>query len=118
MPSLIDERPVLAAAGAIGGGLSVTGAEELRVKESDRIASLALGFRQLGVRITERPDGFEVPGGQRPAGGEVDAHLDHRLVMAFSVLALSAHGTTRITGADAVSVSYPAFHGDLLALSR
>lgn len=118
VPSLIDELPVLAAAGALAGGLSVTGAEELRVKESDRISALALGFRQLGVRLTERPDGFEVPGGQRPLGGEVDAHLDHRLVMAFAVLALSATGPTRITGADAVAVSYPAFHADLLALSR
>jgi 3-phosphoshikimate 1-carboxyvinyltransferase len=118
VPSLIDELPVLAAAAALGAGLSVSGAEELRVKESDRISSLALGFRQLGVHMTERPDGFEIEGGQRPTGGQVDAHLDHRLVMAFTVLALSASGPTLITGADAVAVSYPDFHADLLQLCQ
>ena len=118
VPSLIDELPVLAAAAALGAGLRVSGAEELRVKESDRIASLALGFRQLGVHMTEQADGFEIEGGQRPTGGQVDAHLDHRLVMAFTVLALSASGRTLITGADAVAVSYPGFHADLLQLCR
>ena len=116
VPSLIDELPVLAASAALGAGLTVSGAEELRVKESDRIASLALGFRRLGVQMTERPDGFDIEGGQRPTGGEVDAHFDHRLVMAFTVLALSATGPTLITGADAVAVSYPNFHADLLNL--
>ncbi len=118
VPSLIDELPVLAASAALGGGLRVSGAAELRVKESDRIASLALGFRQLGVRMTEHPDGFVIEGGQRPSGGQVDAHLDHRLVMAFTVLALSASGPTLITGADAVAVSYPGFHADLLRLCQ
>lgn len=118
VPSLIDELPVLAASAALGAGLKVSGAEELRVKESDRISSLALGFRQLGVHMTERPDGFEIEGGQRPTGGQVDAHFDHRLVMAFTVLALSASGPTLITGADAVAVSYPNFHADLLQLCR
>jgi len=118
VPSLIDELPVLAASAALGGGLKVTGAAELRVKESDRIASLALGFRRLGVQMTEWPDGFEIAGGQRPTGGQVDAHFDHRLVMAFAVLALSASGPTLITGADAVAISYPGFHADLMQLCR
>lgn len=118
VPSLIDELPVLAASAALGGGLRVSGAEELRVKESDRISSLALGFRALGVHMTEHPDGFEIPGGQRPSGGRVDAHLDHRLVMAFTVLALSATGPTVITGAEAVAVSYPNFHADLVQLCK
>lgn len=118
VPSLIDELPVLAASAALGAGLKVSGAEELRVKESDRISSLALGFRQLGVHMVEHPDGFEIPGGQRPTGGQVDAHLDHRLVMAFTVLAMSASGSTLITGADAVAVSYPNFHADLMHLCR
>lgn len=118
VPSLIDELPVLAASAALGGGLTVSGAEELRVKESDRISALALGFRQLGVHMTERPDGFEIPGDQRPTGGQVDAHLDHRLVMAFTVLGLSGRGVTTITGADAVAVSYPNFHADMLQLCR
>jgi 3-phosphoshikimate 1-carboxyvinyltransferase len=118
VPSLIDELPVLAATAALGGGLRVTGAAELRVKESDRISALADGFRRLGVRLTELPDGFEIEGGQRPSGGQADAHLDHRLVMAFTVLALSATGPTHITGANAVAVSYPAFHADLVRLTE
>jgi 3-phosphoshikimate 1-carboxyvinyltransferase len=118
VPSLIDELPVLAAAAALGGGLRVSGAAELRVKESDRIAALGDGFRKLGIRLTEKPDGFEVEGGQRPTGGIVEAHLDHRLVLAFTVLALSASGQTTINGANAVSVSYPGFHADLMRLAE
>jgi 3-phosphoshikimate 1-carboxyvinyltransferase len=118
VPSLIDELPVLAAAAALGAGLRVSGASELRVKESDRIAALADGFRRLGIQVTEKPDGFDVDGGQRATGGVVDAHLDHRLVLAFTVLALSATGPTTITGANAVSVSYPGFHADLMRLAQ
>jgi 3-phosphoshikimate 1-carboxyvinyltransferase len=118
VPSLIDELPVLAAAAALGGGLRVTGAAELRVKESDRITSLSEGFRKLGVHLVEKPDGFDIEGGQRPHGGLVDAHLDHRLVLAFTVLALSATGPTTITGANVVAVSYPGFHADLMRLAR
>jgi len=118
VPSLIDELPVLAAAAALGGGLRVSGAAELRVKESDRIASLAEGFRKLGVHVTEKPDGFDIEGGQRPHGAVVDAHLDHRLVLAFTVLALSASGPTTINGANVVAVSYPGFHADLMRLAQ
>ena len=118
VPSLIDELPVLAAAAALGGGLRVSGAGELRVKESDRIASLADGFRRLGIHLTEKPDGFDVEGGQRPTGGLVDAHFDHRLVLAFTVLALSATGPTTINGANVVAVSYPGFHADLIRLAQ
>lgn len=118
VPSLIDELPVLAAAAALGGGLRVSGAAELRVKESDRIASLAEGFRRLGVHLVEQPDGFDIEGGQHPTGGIVDAHLDHRLVLAFTVLALSASGPTTITGANVVAVSYPGFHADLMRLAQ
>ena len=118
VPSLIDELPVLAAAAALGGGLRVSGAAELRVKESDRIASLGEGFRKLGIQLTEKPDGFDIEGGQRPHGGVVDAHLDHRLVLAFTVLALSATGPTTINGANVVAVSYPGFHADLMRLAQ
>lgn len=118
VPSLIDELPVLAAAAALGGGLHVSGAAELRVKESDRITALADGFRTLGIRLTEKPDGFDIEGGQRPTGGIVDAHFDHRLVLAFTVLALSASGPTTINGANAVAVSYPGFHADLMRLAQ
>jgi len=113
VPDLIDELPVLAACAALGGSLDVSGASELRVKESDRIAALVQGFRTLGVDADERPDGFVIRGGRRPSGGQVDAAHDHRLVMAFTIVGLGAAGPTLITGADAVAVSYPGFTHDL-----
>ena len=109
VPGLIDELPVLAALVTHGGELSVTGAAELRVKESDRISALAEGLRRLGADIDEQPDGFHVRGRKRLTGGEADAHGDHRLAMAFAVAALGATGPTRITGAGAAAVSYPEF---------
>ena len=116
VPALIDELPVLAARAALGGRLTVTGASELRVKESDRITALVNGFRALGVDASELPDGFVIDGARQPHGGTVDAAEDHRLVMAFTLVGLGAKGPTLITGADAVAVSYPAFVADLTAL--
>jgi 3-phosphoshikimate 1-carboxyvinyltransferase len=118
VPALIDELPVLAARAALGGRLTVTGAGELRVKESDRITALVDGFRALGVDASERPDGFVIDGARQPRGGTVDAAEDHRLVMAFTLVGLGAAGPTVITGADAVGVSYPAFVADLATLTR
>ena len=92
MPSLIDELPVLAARAALGGGLEVSGAGELRVKESDRITALVAGFRALGVDADERPDGFVIDGSRQPTGGTADAAGDHRLVMAFALVGLGASG--------------------------
>jgi 3-phosphoshikimate 1-carboxyvinyltransferase len=117
VPSLIDELPVLAASAALGGALEVSGAEELRVKESDRITALIGGLRTLGVWAEERPDGFVIDGSRRPTGGVVDAVDDHRLVMAFALVALGASGPTSIRGADVVAVSYPDFAADLARLT-
>jgi 3-phosphoshikimate 1-carboxyvinyltransferase len=116
VPGLIDEIPVLAARAALGGALEVSGASELRVKESDRITALVTGLRAMGVTADERPDGFVVQGRSRPAGGAVDAAGDHRLVMAFALVALGASGPTTIAGAEAVAVSYPTFESDLARL--
>jgi 3-phosphoshikimate 1-carboxyvinyltransferase len=116
VPSLIDELPVLAARAALGGGLHVTGAGELRVKESDRITALVTGFRALGVDARELPDGFVIDGSRQPTGGTADAAGDHRLVMAFALVGLGATGPTTITDAGVVAVSYPAFEHDLAAL--
>ena len=118
IPDLIDELPVLAARAALGGSLEVSGASELRVKESDRISTLVKGFRTLGVDAEEKADGFLIRGGRRPRGGTVDAAHDHRLVMAFAVVGLGASGPTLITGADAVAVSYPGFAADLERLTQ
>ena len=116
VPGVIDELPVLAALATHGGSLKVTGAAELRVKESDRIASLAEGFRCMGAEIDEYPDGFHVHGGVRLRGGEVDARNDHRLAMAFAIAALGASGPTTIHDAGAAAVSYPEFFSVLESL--
>jgi 3-phosphoshikimate 1-carboxyvinyltransferase len=113
VPGLIDELPVLAAWATFGGEISVTGAGELRVKESDRITSLVEGLRALGADADELPDGFHVRGGRRLTGGTANARHDHRLAMAFAVAALGATGPSVIEGADVVQVSYPGFFEDL-----
>jgi 3-phosphoshikimate 1-carboxyvinyltransferase len=113
VPGVIDELPVLAALATAGGELRVTGASELRVKESDRIAALVGGLRALGADADELPDGFHIRGSRRLTGGVVDAQDDHRLAMAFAVAALAASGPVTITGAGAAAVSYPTFFTDL-----
>jgi 3-phosphoshikimate 1-carboxyvinyltransferase len=113
VPEVIDELPVLATLGTFGGSVTVSGAGELRVKESDRIAELVAGLRAMGADADERPDGFQVRAGTRLTGGIVHARHDHRLAMAFAIAALGATGPTTIQGADAVAVSYPAFFRDL-----
>ena len=117
VPGLIDELPALAAMATHGGDLLVTGASELRVKESDRISALAAGLRALGGDIDEFPDGFHVRGGRQLTGGTAHAASDHRLAMAFAIAALGAERPSLITGADAVDVSYPGFFDTLAALS-
>jgi 3-phosphoshikimate 1-carboxyvinyltransferase len=115
VPGVIDELPVLAALAAQGGELVVTGAQELRVKESDRISALAEGLRQLGADIDERADGFHVRA-HRLTGGEADAKGDHRLAMAFTIAALGANGPSTILDAGAADVSYPEFFAVLDSL--
>lgn len=112
VPSLIDELPVLAAMAARRAGMRVTGAAELRVKESDRIREVVDGLRAFGAGAEELPDGFEI--GPAPLhAASVDARHDHRLAMAFAIAGLGIAGT-RIAGAHVVDVSYPGFL-DLLA---
>jgi 3-phosphoshikimate 1-carboxyvinyltransferase len=111
VPGLIDELPAIAALAGHGGEISVTGAKELRVKESDRIAVLVAGFRALGISADERPDGFVVgKAGQSAAGsGHADARGDHRMAMAFAIAALAGGAPSVIVGADSVVISYPGF---------
>jgi 3-phosphoshikimate 1-carboxyvinyltransferase len=113
VPEVIDELPVLAALGTFGGSIAVSGAQELRVKESDRIASLVGGLRAMGADADERPDGFTIRASRQLSGATVHAHGDHRLAMAFAIAALGAGDVTTIEGADAVAVSYPTFFEDL-----
>ena len=114
VPRAIDELPLLALAGAVAEGETVIAdAAELRVKESDRVATTAAALRALGAEVEERADGLAVGGGARLRGGLVDAAGDHRLAMLGAVGALIAEGESAIEGADAVGVSYPAFWSDL-----
>jgi 3-phosphoshikimate 1-carboxyvinyltransferase len=109
VPGLIDELPAISALAAVGGSVTVRGAGELRVKESDRITTLVTGFRRLGIDAEEQGDGYTVVGKGAPAGGVADAGGDHRMAMAFAVAALGARGTSQIEGSDAVVISYPSF---------
>ncbi len=112
--SLIDEIPVLAVLGARSEqGLTVRDASELRVKETDRIATLAENFSRMGVKIDVAPDGFRVPGRQQFRAAELDSFGDHRIAMAFSVAALAADGASVIKDAGAASVSFPEFYNRL-----
>jgi 3-phosphoshikimate 1-carboxyvinyltransferase len=113
VPGLIDEIPAIAALAAQGGEVSVRGAAELRVKESDRISALVAGFRALGIDADERPDGFVVRGSGAPRGGVAQAAGDHRMAMAFAVAALAGSGPSTIDGADVVAISYPGFFDTL-----
>lgn len=111
---LIDEIPILAVAAATADGMTTfADAEELRVKESDRVASTVAMLEALGARAEGRADGLVVGGGSRFHAGEVDAHLDHRIAMSAAVAANLADGGTTITGWDAVATSYPGFEEDL-----
>lgn len=110
IPRLIDEIPILAVAAAFAQGTTlIQDAEELRVKESDRLAVTATELGRLGAMITERPDGLEITGGTPLQGAEVDSFTDHRIAMSLAIAALSARSITTIHRADAASVSYPEF---------
>lgn len=109
--AVIDEIPVLAILGAVSAnGLEVRDAKELRVKETDRIATVVENMRRMGITAEETPDGMKIPGGQRFRGARVDSFGDHRIAMAFAVAALVANGETTIANAEAASVSFPEFY--------
>jgi 3-phosphoshikimate 1-carboxyvinyltransferase len=110
IPRLIDEIPVLAVAGCIARGKTVVrDARELRVKESDRIATVVSELSRLGAKIEPLPDGMVIYGGRPLSGTEVDSRLDHRLAMSLAVAGLVAKGETTIEHAHVAQVSYPAF---------
>lgn len=110
VPQLIDELPLLAVVGSqIPGGIEIRDAAELRVKESDRIATTALNLRAMGADVTEFEDGLHVSGPTRLRGAEIYPHGDHRIAMAFTVAGLVAEGETQITSQDCVAVSFPEF---------
>ena len=110
IPRLIDELPVLAVAAMHADGVSrFRDAAELRVKETDRIATTSGELGRMGARVEETADGMVIYGGARSVGAVVRSHGDHRIAMTLAVAAMAARGETIIQGADAVHVSYPAF---------
>lgn len=109
VPDMIDEFPVLFVAAAVASGrTTIRGAAELRVKESDRIATMAAGLRSLGVAIEETPDGAIIDGG-RIGSGTVETHLDHRIAMSFVVAGLVADGVVGVNDCGHVATSFPGF---------
>lgn len=116
--NLIDEVPVLAVLGAFSeGGLEIRDAGELRVKESDRIASIVKNLRAMGADIEEFDDGFCVEKSELK-GGRVDSFGDHRIAMAFAVAGLAAEGETAIENAECAAVSFPVFYEVLGSLTE
>lgn len=119
IPRLIDEIPILAVAAVFAQGTTVIrDAEELRVKESDRIAVMAKQLNCLGARVSELPDGLEITGGTPLTGSQVDSYTDHRIAMSLAIAALTAQGSTTIHRAEAVSISYPNFVATLKQIIR
>jgi 3-phosphoshikimate 1-carboxyvinyltransferase len=117
--ALIDEIPVVAAiAPYTSDGIEIRDARELRVKESDRIASVAKNLRLMGAEVEEFDDGLSIRGGQQLHGASLDSFGDHRIAMAFAVAALRANGETEIQGADAAVISYPEFFEALEGLAQ
>jgi 3-phosphoshikimate 1-carboxyvinyltransferase len=108
--ALIDELPVLAVLGAASeDGLVIRDAGELRIKETDRIATVADNFKRMGIEVEVTPDGMRVPGKQKFRAAAFDSFGDHRIAMAFAVAALRCDGESTIDNADAASVSFPEF---------
>lgn len=108
--ALIDEIPVLAVLGAASEqGLVIRDAQELRVKETDRIATVASNFSRMGIAVEETPDGMRIPGRQKFSAASFDSFGDHRIAMAFAVAALHGDAESTIDNADAASVSFPEF---------
>lgn len=110
IPRLIDEIPVLAVAGAYAGGtMVIRDAAELKVKESNRIATVVRELSKFGVNIEERPDGMVIHGGNSLNGAVIESFGDHRIAMAMAVAGLGAEGRTRVRGAESITVSFPGF---------
>ncbi len=118
VPRLIDEIPVLAVLATQADGVShIRDARELRVKESDRVESVAKGLRAMGAEVETHDDGLSISGPTNLRGAEIEADGDHRIAMAFAIAGLIAQGETLINGAETIASSYPNFDRDLAKLS-
>jgi 3-phosphoshikimate 1-carboxyvinyltransferase len=114
IPQLIDELPILAVAGALASGPTIIRhAQELRVKESDRIAAIAHNLRAMGAQVIEQSDGLEIQGGATLRGARVASFGDHRIAMAFAIAGMFAEGETIVQDVECVRESYPGFEKTL-----
>ena len=117
MPRLVDEVPILSVAACFCDGESrITGAEELRVKETDRLAVMARQLKAMGADIEEHPDGLTIRGGRQLRGTAMDSETDHRVAMSLAIAAMMAEGDSTLARSEAAAVSYPTFWDDLARL--
>jgi 3-phosphoshikimate 1-carboxyvinyltransferase len=117
VPSLIDELPIIAVLAAFAEGEThVTGAEELRVKETDRITAIVTGLQAIGVNVEERHDGFLIHGQSKVQGGRVDSFGDHRIAMSFAVAGCASETGVQVEQWSAVNISYPTFAASMSQL--
>ena len=116
-PALIDEIPVIAVMAAFAGGQTIIkDASDLKAKESDRIFTTVTNLKKMEADITATEDGMIINGGCALTGAALESHADHRIAMSMAIAALAAEGSTTISGADCVKISYPDFYSDLSKL--
>ena len=114
IPTLIDEIPMIAVMACFAEGITtIKDAQELKVKESNRIDTVVTNLKAMGAHIEATDDGMIIEGGYPLHGAVIDSHLDHRIAMSFAIGALGADGETRIEGAECVKISYPEFYQTL-----
>ena len=119
IPTLIDEIPMIAVMAAFAEGTTIIrDAQELKVKESDRIAVMVDNLRRIGADIEGTDDGMIIHGGRPLHGAVIDSHLDHRIAMSFAVAGMICDGTVEILNGECVNISYPEFYQDLYRLGQ
>lgn len=119
IPALIDEIPMIAVMAACAEGTTIIrDAQELKVKESNRIDTVVSNLKRMGADIEATEDGMIIHGGKTLHGAEIDSHLDHRIAMSFAVAGTICHGDMNIKGGECVNISYPAFYEDLYSLGE
>jgi 3-phosphoshikimate 1-carboxyvinyltransferase len=117
IPKTIDELPILCVAAALAEGETcIAGAQELRVKETDRIHAMAVELARIGVTLEEKPDGLVIQGGSSLRGAVCQSYGDHRVVMSLAIAGLVANEPILIEDVDCVETSFPGFQGKLLDL--
>lgn len=117
IPTLIDELPIIAVMAAFAEGTTIIrDAQELKVKESNRLDIIVHHLKEMGADVTPAPDGMLIRGGKPLTGAVLDSHMDHRIAMSFAIAAMAGNGETEILNSDCVSISYPDFYADLRRL--